>query len=261
MLNPLEAIAVIGQQVHPGMHYHPTTVAYIQYLVRPYNEAINYAQDIESITRWVNLEFPGNLSKYAIIEMNKAILQNRGAIDSLSVAKNAVIEYILVELLEVSGNRARDEHDIVVLPWDVQIMIGFDKELTIMFNIAKGDVMLPVTVMIQNQPFQHMLSMDFVTGLLVFYYASNNPINITMFNVPITNDYFITDGFPDLNSRYIIDRFTFFTVDVSDIRFKFDTSDFMQGFATGASWKHVDHHKYWTNLMSHTHNASTQITF
>jgi len=56
-------------------------------------------------------------------------------------------------------------------------------------------------------------------------------------------DFTITD-----NSRYKFQEETTYKITIGNNDYGFDNVEFLQGFASGANWNNVDHHKYWKNL-------------
>jgi hypothetical protein len=258
-----ETIIHVCSQVHPNLICHPTSIAYIQSLLKPYAEAIEVATDIDGITQWIPLAFPGELSKHATAEMIKAVAKLEIAEDenndpkAVSAAKVATIEYLVAEILELSGNRTREILDSTIFPWDIQTSAALDEELSKVLGITTDQTQLPVTVTVGPQQFTHMLSEEFTLGLLLFSdpTVGNHNFNITMFGAPLPSSYMvptleteenrlprllIPNGETDIDTRY--------TVDVGVHKYGFDSPDFMQGFSTGALWAGVDHHKYWKNL-------------
>ena len=171
--------------------------------------------------------------------------------------------------------------DKTILPWDVKIGIGNDTDLSRMFGIVEGDVLLPVKIVFNNQSYTHMLSLEFTCGLLLFSLQSHRNFHISLFEVPFTTNYFTETTMPGtrtLITQFRDTRFHYYnaygdepvrsyTVQIGDMRITFNTPDFMQGFATGAMWSEVDHHTYWNNLVQHTEDfeygdhIETAITF
>lgn len=185
-----DKIITVGQQVHPDHSVHPTTVSYIQTLLTPYAEAIEPAA-LEGVVQWIPLAFPGELAKHAMSEMIKLRLRTAtefGKPDTdpevETVAKTAVIEYIVAELLELAGNVADDRTSSIILPWDVQRAISSDAEVSEMFGITEANTTLPVTVTVGQRQFTHMLGLEFTAGILLFSIATGHDFNITVFNTP-----------------------------------------------------------------------------
>lgn len=88
---------------------------------------------------------------------------------------------------------------------------------------------------------------------------------VSGFNYPI--QIFGTDFTFNYHSRYLVkrtgitNRITGFTIIIGDSLYKFNTLEFLQGFATGAFWVNqitgetsVDHHRYWKHLQSQLTN-------
>ena len=68
-----ELILNTAQQVHPDNIYTPTTVAYIQTLLHPYEMALNGATDVTGIYDWIPLAITGELAKHSVAEITKII--------------------------------------------------------------------------------------------------------------------------------------------------------------------------------------------
>ena len=216
----INVITLIATEVHPRLIYHPTTIAYIQFIFGQY----------------------------------------LGAPETITNAKINLVDAMLPIIIERSGNIIQYTGDNIVLPWDVQrvVAMGHPEELTKALGVMMNDVTLPVTVTIENKQFTHMLSAEFTCGLLLFSLVSNLDFHLTLFDVPFTKEYLITDK--NRRSRFNVnddDDIGAFSVNISNVKYTFTTPDFMQGFATGALWAGVDHHLYWSNLVQHTEDLET----
>lgn len=279
-------------QVRPNLNPHATTIAYVRSLLAPYAEVIEQATSIEGIEQWLPQALPTILSEHAASELSRAvtkatimIIRDGNTIiddegnpvtdeiirgDILNVAKNAVIEYLVAELAEISGRVAQQEGDYhIILPWDVLKAIGNDPEFSTLLGITPQHNTLPVTVTIGGKDITYNMSVELAMGILVFEDASNNiNFQLSMFGIRLFLGSFIDRD--DIESfRYIgqhVQPDTFYTVNVNEITYRFKTPEFMQGVATGASWIGVDHHKYWNDLFSYNTNSDgqhviTRITF
>lgn len=230
-------ISDLCKELQPGIYYHPTAIAYIQYLVTPYAETIEMTQNLMS---WAETAFP----QYFAMGLAKQIKSAQ-----IATRKVAAIKYILADLIELSGNIARDNYGGTVLPWDVYFVISQDAELPDVFGIPHGkfpsDIRLPVTVNIKRQLFTHNLSCEFTCGLLLFSIITHRYFDITMFGQPFTDNHI-----PSILLRfnYNEDNRDLYRVSIGGTIYTFRTTDFMQGFATGAMWENLDHHKYWSEL-------------
>lgn len=246
-------IIYVSSQVHPDNVLHPTSIAYVQSLLGPYAEAIETATTTDAISQWVPLAYQGELAKHATSEMGKAILKNPE--NDVAVAKIAVIEYLVAEILELAGNLTRDQQDETVVPWDIQRAIGNDEELSRMFGIASTDTKLPVIITVGPQHFNHNLSFGFVAGLLLYSHpeVGNHDFRITVFGVPFSSTYMIPTD-PDRSPRFYYNengdegKNREYMFKVGNRQFAFDTLEFLHGFIAGPYWDNVDHHKFWHDL-------------
>ena len=272
-------IITVLQQVHPDTHIHPTSIAYIRTLLRPYAEVVDPAP-IEGVIQWIPLAFPGELAKHALSELLRVRILNVRTLQKPetdpaveTAAKDSIIDYIVAELLELAGNYARDKNDMI-LPWDIQLVISRDEELSAMFHINIGDTTLSVTVTVGAKQFTHVLGLEFTIGLLLFSLPTvgNHDFKIMMFDTAFTEYYLVGDEdyviAEDEHSHRFLNRnneLIKHSVIVNDTRYWFNDTDFMQGFATGALWTGVDHHAYWRDLTQHDNgvdeDVQTKITF
>lgn len=256
-----DSIDRIAQEIHSDLIYDITTIAYLQYLLLPYSEEIVQLTTRDDINNWIDQVLLNDVAKLAHNAANNPNHQ------TLSEVHNAVIDYLLGEILELSGNHVKDMNDIIVLPWDIQYSIGNDMILSKIFNIMATDNKLPAIITVRGLPFNHMVSLDLVTGLFLFCQVGGFHIDIEIFNVSLIDYYFIQKDTYLIRSRYLNNRFSLYSVEVNGYRFKFDSRDFMQGFTTGSLWFNVDPKLYWSNLLSYTRDSitgtvlSSSITF
>lgn len=268
-----DAITAVGSRVHTDLVFHPTSIAYVQTLLTPYAEALEAAQDVAGITAWVPLALPGRLGVNALSEITKATKDNFREEDAnadpaiVAVVKAVVIECLVSETIALFGQFVPKNYTTTILPWDLQRGIGNDQELAPLLGIVPGVDSLPVTVTIGPQTFTHSLNEEFTMGLLLFSKVGKVDFYITMFGVPLTTDYFPLEDGTDRPSKYTYhdENPGRFKVKVTNTEYTFQTPDFMQGFATGAMWAIVDHHAYWSDLMTMSNQAEGEgwraITF
>lgn len=141
------------------------------------------------------------------------------------------------------------EIDYVILPWDIQKSVR-ENYPDIVDDLIIKDV-LPVTITIGPSSFVHMLTLEFTVGLLLFShpFVSQANYTISLFGAKFEPKYILGDGNLHLSNRFdTADGNEYYSVKVSDTSFIFLSTDFMQGFATGAMWNNLDHHDYWDSL-------------
>lgn len=243
-----------------SFYLHPASITYIQNMLLPYADAIEKGEDKESIVSWVREVFDKSVAD---------ILLNDIA-DDIALLKYDIISGLVIRLLrQVVHVYVKDVDNSPLLPWDIQTALSENKETAKIIGLDINDKtsleLLPVTVTFGPQQFTHMLSEEFVAGLLLFSDPSvgNYDFHVTMYDTPIlpfmrpqediTNRFILRDMEKDLN-RY--------RVTVNNITYVFDTPEFIQGFATGAQWASTDPHQYLSHLIQRNKQGIwEEITF
>ena len=91
---------------------------------------------------------------------------------------------------------------------------------------------------------------------------AQKPIQVRIFGIPFTNDYFLNPEGNRYTKLCNNARRTEYSVNIGGVTYCFITVAFMQGFATGASWFDDDHHNYWSNLISYEIDPNgSQVNF
>jgi hypothetical protein len=162
-------INVITRDRGFGYPLHPTTIAYIKFLITPYAESINAMKTIDEIEQRIHSDFSSEISEIVFSALTADV--NRDG-NQLENTKLSVIKSILEELIAFVVH-APDNYkfETIVLPWDVQQDTAISDELydyKKLFEINFRDNMLPVSITIENNMFTHLLSMEFTCGLLLF---------------------------------------------------------------------------------------------
>lgn len=150
--------------------------------------------------------------------------------------KNQITNILLSDIIFTSGNYVRDKlSDNAVYPWDINNGLLFDAELRNLLGIKVKENLYDVNI---NQH-KYKFSPDVIIGLTLFnnVYKSNYKIYMYDYEFLLPN-----------NSRYLFQEQTKYKITIGNHDYGFDNIEFLQGFASGASWNNVDHHKYWKNL-------------
>lgn len=230
---------------------HPITITeealgYIRYLITPYIDAMKTADTSLSIIHWVT--YP--TFKYVLfdrivdeIDNLRRIYENEITIP-LDVMKEAIIKGILFTLFHSSEliNYIRDN---ILTPWDINQSLYFNKLIGDQFNIIQyqdpitGNIIVPVTVTLNNQNFIHNISYDMVLGIIAFYKVLKKPHPLSMFggNFSIENN--------NISSRL---KGNTYIIKVGDVIYSFDNIDFLRGLITAAHWENVNVHDNVTDL-------------
>ena len=248
--------------------FHNTTLAYIRVLLTPYVEIINNAGDKKE---WLLTNFPDSMEYYI----------NSGT--PTSDAIKAIISEIMNRTLSIYDgydNEYTPEYNIntvmdsSVLPWDVQYIITHTPILAERFNVNINDNTLPVDIRLgRNLAYtnvSHMLTFEFVAGLLLFLSIGDFHAKIEMFGKKLTSNYMLkhenTDEFLEESTPRWLDnkesyKYMVTVNGVDGINFGFNTTDFMRGFITGAMWFNVPHHDYCYKLVEHSNDVDIPLTF
>ncbi len=270
-------ISRIGREVHPDKQLHSTTIAMIRSLLEPYAVAMEPAP-LDAVYNWLPQVFPVELAAYARstadTEQNRLIttsLTVPSQLDLEHIAKNAIIEYFVAELLELGGNEASNKGSNIIIPWDVLKAIVKDLEFRTLFQYPENTTTLSVSAIINGQQVTYPMSRDLAAGIFLVSNAFNVNFQMTMFGLELSSDMF-----PPVDEETAANFI--FNVDVTINTYGFDTPEFMQGIVTGTDWINlqnqsmvnqsiVNHHLFWSNLVQLTvvegdeEVHETQLTF
>lgn len=202
----------ILKQVHPDTEIDADALAQVRTIL----ESIIASKQNMNLEQWIST-FPGELANHARSEANKAKPSDSTRIifPNFTPQEAAAIEYILAEILELAGNKARDrsreedeafgryaqtsrdyrnrEPDVITL-YDVLSAIYNDEELMVMlknyiklfpFGFAKrySKFQISKSILEDELSFSDQMSEEYKLGLLdvltalVNYYADNFPLN------------------------------------------------------------------------------------
>lgn len=288
--------------LHPSIYFHPSSIGYIRVLLTPYVTALKNADSVKIIQEWVQAVFPQKYSDLILHRIQISILKvsdiikspiiypdtladihqfliatanthdfvNYELLDTHPVAllrvKTSIIKYLVEQIIQVSGNILFDPTDPIalfdttVLPWDINDALSQDPELSKIFGVT-NEKALPVTVTISNNTFTHMLTNEFTVGLLLFSVVTTQNFHITLFGHNF-------DTINNVVSRYSFDPNSIthqYSIIIGDNTYAFNTTDFIQGFTTGALWLNTDPHLFCHTLLSYSqHNneiTSIPLTF
>lgn len=199
---------------HTDLKYLNSTIGYIKFLMTPIIKNFN------------NIIFPEYMSQGY---------------------KNKTKEYIISDLISdilcLSGNYVRDKLvDDTIYPWDINEGIKFDVELRNLLEIKfekTNKYQYETEISFNKKIYNYNFKEDVIIGLAIFNNIYKSNYNIRMYGYNFT----VSD-----NSRYKFNETTNYKITIDDQDYGFDNLEFLQGFASGAKWNNVDHHKYWKNL-------------
>ena len=191
-------------------------------------------------------------------------------INMLDIIKSKIASYLIKKLFQSKvriGNKGI-HYERAILPWDIQAAFN---RLVLPIH-QKGDK-LNVMITIGDKVFNHMLSVEFTCGLLLFCQISGNHFNVSMSDDidDIYSDTYVICAENEHLEMYQtgIHRYKTFdtfrnafdesyTVEINNKSYLFFTTDFMRGFSTGALWAKVDHHTLWKNLKFHRYEDHSE---
>lgn len=227
-------IDIFNNNYGPEVIIHPTTVAFIETIVQPYDHDLVLYNDYEHIRLWIIETFPTNIKD----EIINLVLGTANM--SIEQIKNSLL-YFLIHHILVEGMDNNPSDNSRIYPWDIYdgLYIHDAQEALFFTNSITG--MLPVDVIVHELPFTHLMSFNMAMGILLFSHTIGIDFHMTMFGVPLT--YF----------EYGPERFTQkddegYQITVNNLVYQFDDLDFIRGFSTGALWCNVDHHAYWSHF-------------
>jgi len=218
-----------GDEIEEDNILNNVTTSYVHMMVKSYEDALISINRLQLLHQWIKLNFQGKNSSNLQNIINKE--------ESLSAAKKVIIKYIRDELI-IEAKKRGTLAEKLLTPWD--FAISRNEMLINLFGLPSNTI--PVTVIVGNNKYMHMLSQDFTFGLLAI--LNNNPQYQFLINdIPLT--------FLDLKDRYLYKekcaykyRATLFSGD-----FIFNSADVIQGAITAAKWSNLNPHTLIKNFV------------
>jgi len=217
-------------------------IGYIQYLLSPYIDAMQYADIPESLETWVEQNFTGNMHNIITWNVTKYKKNNETTVKDI---KEGIL-YGLIATIFAETNEAIP----LLTSWDIKSILEDEFMINIApyFGVTTNDTnirpALPVTVTIGQNSFVHEMTKELVLGILTFYRAMILQYPLSMFGSTfIDYDNIIDSKISTANETFG------YTVNVRNIVYWFIDKDFMQGLLTGALWTGNNPHQYITNLI------------
>jgi hypothetical protein len=206
----------------------------IQTIVKPYSDMLDTEGiTIEDLRLWVQNSFK-DANILAKIDLET---------EDMSVLKANIIDALMAS---IESALTLYQEDKEVLPWD--IITALSKDQTSIFKIETEE--LPITVSINGQKYDHMMSAELVYGLLLYAKTDTNKYELSLYDTVIE---------PELPERFQNQTNKFVLTLTNDEKIYFNSPDLMTGFTTGAMWLEQDHHKFWKHL--HETDKNIELTF
>ena len=204
--------------------YYSITAAYLQSLLRPYQQAISVAEDVESLTSWVPIVLPEIAE-----QLNDSIIQA----DDVEHGKLLILQ-ALAEILV-------DPENVEATPWDIA---GSRNEMAARLFGPSSD-RVTVTVTTGPNTFEHYLTKELTMGIVLG--LSGVPgFTVSIDGVPVDPEIY--------GERISNERDTRFYATVNGTVFYFGTPEFIQGVITAAQWINVSPHDLVSGLHEVTEN-------
>jgi len=202
----------------------PAAIDYIRAVFSPIAQQVDQLTSSRAVTDWYQRNLPKFLADAIDYNLNRQ-LENQGIGNHLAHVKSSVIYYSIAAILE------RVNSVKIIYPWDVKEEIRRYEQLLILLHQSDNDK-LPVNVVINGVPFEHMMSEEFTYGLLSFSDVTGVQYNVTMYGKTL----------PPIGSIKIFTKRLqqSYEANINGHKYYFDTAEFIQGFMTGASWAGID---------------------
>lgn len=219
--------------------------AYVDQLIEPYTNAMNTIDDLNIFREWITQIVPEDV--------------NRIITNDLDESKHNFVYHLKMQLLghiaeakDLPLDRFLDLDASSVSPWDLARYRN--EELIRLFGAATNE--LPVTVVVGDSSYQHMMSEELAVGILL---AVNNRAQLFMYNIPISLD-IIAENYSDPD--FLLPAKALYKVTIATTEYWFTTPDLIQGIKTGADWFGEDPHDMVEELeLINDDETTTPITF
>jgi len=143
----LDLIETVLQQIHPDTKINTEALEFVNSITYNLYQKFSEAKTIAEFGQSINENIPEQLKKHASREVikEKNNLEASGATKDqiLSKIKITLIEYLVAEILEVSGNETRDNRRVVISYEDVQRAISADRELKKLIDKYIPGIIIP----------------------------------------------------------------------------------------------------------------------
>ncbi len=206
-------------------------------MLQPYAEVIT-SSTIDVISNWILQVFPGGISNELLGIIRRTNNLNINLSGRERDIKYHIMNQMISYIITAGYTKLQEDYDIMMNPWHILEGILADNDLRRLFQSTTNT--LPVGLFVNNQNIVIDMTMEQVYGLLVFSNVADVDFYPSLFNQALTIDMFLKERF-----EYPVTNFNVF---INRIPYGFNTSQFMQGFQTGAQWAGVDHHRYWSDL-------------
>jgi len=218
---------------------------YINQLIKPYTDAIDTIDNLDVFMQWVEQIIPEDLEKITSIDLVEA------KYNFIYYLKTELFAYIC-EVKNWAFDGFVDADAKIVTPWNLSRYRN--EKLARLLGPATNE--LPVTVVVGDKAFQHMMSEELALGILL---SVDDRAQLFMYNIPLTSDFLSASYedpllfYPERASykAFIINRNYWFT-----------SPDLIQGIKTGSEWFGEDPHAIVSELtLINDNDTETPITF
>lgn len=204
---------------------------YVNSLLQPYRDALAAATTVDAILQWIPAVVP-EVSEQIIPVVSTIVDVEAAKVFTIGTFKSMLVRGVI----DVIHSDIDD-----LTPWD--LAENRNKMLIRLFGADAQQ--LPITVVVVDKAYAHVLSEEFAYGLSVG--LSGVPgFGLFLNTSQITPDVFagkynnLAARQSDLAARY--------SATIGDINYQFRTPDFVQGIQTAAQWRGVNAHTLITKL-------------
>ena len=217
----------------PVFELTPMTQSHLNHMILPLIESINNAQSVDVLIQWVSSVLPGN----------EEVIASLNTTQDVNAAKQYIIQYIAVELLNSTGKSIQ-----TITPWDLH------STRTDVLTQFFGPVTQTLLITVNVGQHQHLMSQDLAFGIVLILY------NHQQFKL-LLDDYELTINemaIPYMTSEQNIKTYQLVT-SIGDITF--NGAEVVQGIITAAQWLNVDPHTLVDNLRENTAEGQVLLNF
>jgi hypothetical protein len=199
----------------------------------------------EIFVNWSNQAFPWMLEK--TMRIYESVQPDDP--DMLREVKNRVFSTLVSDIIATAHESNRGDF---VGAWDIRAVVANTPQMSQVFGLAPGPVVLPIVVTMGPETFQHNVSLQKLAGLIIGAATVGQVLNITYMQQPITPESFIgsTDDtrirrFQVTDPSKGVDAYI---INIGNGTFTCGDPEIMAGVLTAFQWLNVPYQQVLTNF-------------